>query len=431
MSVKIWGAGPLQGAITVPGDKSVSHRAVILGALAAGVTEITGFLTGEDCLSTVACLRQLGVPVDVEGTTVRVEGVGLAGLREAENVLDAGNSGTTARLLMGVLAGQPFYSVLTGDGSLRKRPMARVADPLRQMGAEILGRQGGKLMPLSVRGGNLAPVEYQSPVASAQVKSAVLLAGLFADGVTAVTEPEKSRDHTERMLAAFGAEVEVNGNKVRVQGKPTLLGRPVRVPGDISSAAFFLVAASIVPDSDLIVRNVGINPTRTGMIDVLLEMGANLEMMNEREESGEPVADIRVRAAQLRGVEIGGELIPRLIDELPVLAVAGMFAAGKTVVRDAQELRVKETDRIAAVVEEFSTLGAMITATEDGFMIAGGAPLQGGDVSSHGDHRIAMSLCVAALMAKAPVTLQNPACVAISYPAFFETLGVLGQEVEW
>ena len=431
MSVKIWGAGPLQGAITVPGDKSVSHRAVILGALAAGVTEITGFLTGEDCLSTVACLRQLGVPVDVEGTTVRVEGVGLAGLREAENVLDAGNSGTTARLLMGVLAGQPFYSVLTGDGSLRKRPMARVADPLRQMGAEILGRQGGKLMPLSVRGGNLAPVEYQSPVASAQVKSAVLLAGLFADGVTAVTEPEKSRDHTERMLAAFGAEVEVNGNKVRVQGKPTLLGRPVRVPGDISSAAFFLVAASIVPDSDLIVRNVGINPTRTGMIDVLLEMGANLEMMNEREESGEPVADIRVRAAQLRGVEIGGELIPRLIDELPVLAVAGMFAAGKTVVRDAQELRVKETDRIAAVVEEFSTLGAMITATEDGFMIAGGAPLQGGDVSSHGDHRIAMSLCVAALMAKAPVTLQNPACVAISYPAFFETLRVLGQEVEW
>ena len=429
MSVTIEGTGPLRGEITVPGDKSVSHRAVILGALALGETSITGFLNGEDCLSTVSCMRKLGVAVEVAGNDVRVQGVGLKGLRESEDILDCGNSGTTARLILGVLAGQPFYSVMTGDASLRKRPMGRVTTPLRQMGAEILGRDGGKLLPLTVQNGGLQPITYHSPVASAQVKSAVLLAGLFAQGVTTVTEPEKSRDHSERMLAAFGADVVVEGNTVRVQGKPTLHGQTVRVPGDISSAAFFLVAASIVPGSDLLVKNVGVNPTRTGILEVLEEMGADLERVNERVESGEPVADIRVRSSQLRGVEIGGDIVPRLIDELPVLAVAAMFAEGHTVVCDAAELRVKETDRIAAVVDEFSKLGAMVTGTEDGFVVEGGRPLLGATTHSRGDHRIAMSLSVAALAAQVSVTVEAPESVAISYPSFWQTLSLLGSNV--
>ncbi|EEG77697.1 3-phosphoshikimate 1-carboxyvinyltransferase [Dethiobacter alkaliphilus] len=429
MSVTIEGAGPLTGEITVPGDKSVSHRAVLLGSLANGETRISGFLTGEDCLSTVSCMQKLGVPVQVNGSDVTVNGVGLEGLREPEDILDCGNSGTTARLLLGVLAGQPFYSVMTGDSSLRKRPMGRVTKPLKQMGAEILGRDDGKLLPLSVLHGRLRPIHYNSPVASAQVKSAVLLAGLFADGVTAVTEPEKSRDHSERMLAAFGAEVEVDGNTVRVHGKPKLQGQTVRVPGDISSAAFFLVAASIVPGSDLLVKNVGVNPTRTGVLEVLKDMGADLELVNERVESGEPVADIRVRAKELQGVEIGGDIVPRLIDELPVLAVAAMFAKGKTVVRDAAELKVKETDRIAAVVEEFDKLGAAVTATEDGFVVEGGRPLSGAIAHSRGDHRIAMSLCVAALAAQGAVTVEEPESVAISYPNFWDTLQELGCRV--
>lgn len=430
MSVTIHGAGPLRGEITVPGDKSVSHRAVIFGALAEGITEVTGFLDGEDCLSTVACLRGLGVNVDVDGTSVSVHGVGLDGLREPDDVLDAGNSGTTARLLLGVLAGQGFYTVLTGDGSLRRRPMGRVADPLRLMGARILGRGDGKLLPLSVEGGGLCAMQYKSPVASAQVKSAVLLAGLFADGETTVVEPEKSRDHTERMLAAFGAALDVSGNTVRVKGRPVLKGMPVRVPGDISSAAFFIVAASIVPGSDLLIKNVGINPTRTGILDVLAEMGANIEHVNQREESGEPVADLRVRAAELTGVKIGGAVIPRLIDELPVLAVAAAFAKGQTVVRDAEELRVKETDRIAAVEEELGALGAGIVGTADGFIVTGADTLAGGRAKSCGDHRIAMALSVAALRADTPVTVDEPESVAISYPTFFATLRQLGQQCD-
>jgi 3-phosphoshikimate 1-carboxyvinyltransferase len=430
MNIVIEGKGPLKGEMTVPGDKSVSHRAVLLGALASGETEISGFLTGEDCMSTVGCMRSLGVPVDVDGTNVLVRGVGLDGLREPDNILDCGNSGTTARLLLGVLAGQPFYSVLTGDGSLRKRPMARVTEPLRRMGTQILGRNDGKLLPLTVLGGKLKPQHYNSPVASAQVKSAVLLAALFAEGETTVSEPEKSRDHSERMLSAFGAKVTVEGNTVRLQGRPELTGRPVRVPGDISSAAFFLVAASIVPGSDLVIKNVGINPTRTGVLDVLREMGADIMLIDERIESGEPVADIHVRSAALRGVEIGGEVIPRLIDELPVLAVAAMFAKGNTVVRDAAELRVKETDRIAAVAEEFSKLGAAITPTDDGFIVKGGSILRGALADSRGDHRIAMSLCVAAMGAKVPVTVASPESVAISFPGFWDNLRDLGASVE-
>lgn len=414
--------GPLRGEIIVPGDKSVSHRAVIFGALAEGHTIIEGFLDGDDCLSTVSCLRQMGVNIKQEGQKVEVEGVGLNGLREADDILDAGNSGTTARLLLGVLAGQPFYTVLSGDHSLRRRPMKRVTSPLMEMGARIYGRSGGAFLPLSVDGGNLTPVTYNSPVASAQVKSALLLAGLFASGETIVTEPHKSRDHTERMLAAFGAEVHVDGNKVRIKGRPALSGQNMRVPGDISSAAFFLVAASIVPGSDITLRNVGLNPTRTGVIDVLTRMGANLEFLDIHEESGEPVADIRVRAASLHGVEIGGEIIPRLIDELPVLAVAALYATGKTVVRDAAELRVKESDRIAVITQELTALGADIRALEDGFIVQGGYQLKGGDVESNGDHRIAMSLCVASLGAKGTVNIKGLECIAISYPGFLRAI---------
>jgi 3-phosphoshikimate 1-carboxyvinyltransferase len=429
MDVCIEGIGPLCGEITVPGDKSVSHRALILGALATGDTQVSGFLTGEDCMSTAACLRKLGVSVAVDGTDVLIRGMGLTGLREPDDILDCGNSGTTARLLLGVLAGQPFYSVMSGDASLRKRPMGRVSEPLRQMGAEIIGRNDGKLLPLSVRGGRLNPQHYRSPVASAQIKSAILLAGLFAEGETAVTEPEKSRDHSERMLTAFGARVTVDGNTVRLQGRPALKGQTVSVPGDISSAAFLLVAASITPGSDLLIRNVGVNPTRSGVLDVLLQMGADITLHNERSESGEPVADIRVRSAALRGTEIGGSLIPRLIDELPVLAVAAMFAQGETVVRDAAELRVKETDRIAAVAEEFGKLGAAINPRTDGFIVKGNAPLHTAVAHSRGDHRIAMSLCVAALAAKIPVKICEAESVAISYPGFWNTLSALGAAV--
>ncbi|MCR3921946.1 MAG: 3-phosphoshikimate 1-carboxyvinyltransferase [Firmicutes bacterium] len=425
MQVTIDGRIALQGEVLVPGDKSISHRAAIFAALAEGESEIRGFLTGEDCLSTLACLHQLGVAITRDKTTVRIQGVGLTGLREAENVLDCGNSGTTARLLLGVLAGQPFFSVLTGDASLRKRPMARVTEPLIAMGANIMGRAGGTLLPLAIVGGSLQPSHYHTPVASAQLKSAILLAGLYAEGETMVVEPEQSRDHTERMLAAFGADVSVAATAVTLHGQPRLQGRLVQVPGDISSAAFFLVAASIVPASDVLVRNVGINPSRTGILEVLQAMGATLTLYNEREESGEPVADIRVQSAQLTGVELSGALIPRLIDEIPIIVVAALFANGQTIIRDAQELRVKETDRIAAVVEEFAKLGASIIATEDGFVIEGGQQVHGGVVNSRGDHRIAMSLSIAALRATSPVTVEDAHCVAISYPRFWETIKTL------
>jgi 3-phosphoshikimate 1-carboxyvinyltransferase len=426
LSITITGSGALCGEITVPGDKSISHRAVILGALAEGRSEIEGFLPGEDCLSTVDCLRKLGVKITACGERVTVEGVGSGGLKEPGDVLDAGNSGTTARLLLGVLAGQPFYSVLTGDGSLRRRPMARVTEPLSFMGARLSGRSGGRFLPVTVQGGGLKAMSFRSPVASAQVKSALLLAGLFADGRTEVTEPEQSRDHTERMLSAFGAEVDVDGPKVSVTGGGRLQGRRVSVPGDISSAAFFLVAAGITPGSDLLIKNVGVNPTRTGVLDVLLSMGADIEVKNEREESGEPVADLRVRYAPLSGVEIGGGIIPRLIDELPVLAVAAAFAKGRTVVRDAAELRVKESDRIAVMTGELAGLGVKIKDLPDGFTVEGGQAPGGGSVQSRGDHRVAMSLCVAALGAGGPVVLDDPACIAVSYPGFLNTLKILG-----
>ncbi|NLP36437.1 MAG: 3-phosphoshikimate 1-carboxyvinyltransferase [Firmicutes bacterium] len=420
--MKIIPKGPLRGEITVPGDKSISHRSVLLGALAKGRTRVQGFLAAADCLATIDCLRLLGVPVTVKGSTVLIEGAGWEKLQEPGNILDCGNSGTTARLILGILAGQPFFSVVTGDESLRRRPMGRVTEPLQQMGGCFWGRDRGRLLPLAVKGGSLKPITYHTPVASAQLKSALLLAGLFAEGTTTVIEPQQSRDHTERMLKAFGAEIYQEGTTVAVTGRPKLAGQEIEVPGDISSAAFFLVAASIVPGSDLMLRNVGVNPTRTGIIDVLQQMGARLKLENRRLVNGEPVADINVQSAELQGVEVRGALIPRLIDELPVLAVAALFARGRTLVMDAQELRVKETDRIAAVAEEFAKLGAKVLPTDDGFMIDGGQDLTGGTADSRGDHRMAMALSIAALRSSAPVTINDFACVSVSYPDFGETL---------
>lgn len=419
-------AGALQGALHVPGDKSISHRAVMFGAISAGTTEITGFLPGADCKSTIRCFRSLGVEIEERAPDhVIVHGRGLDGLQEPGDVLDVGNSGTTIRLLSGLLAGQPFFSVLTGDASIRRRPMDRVAIPLRQMGARISGRQNGRLAPLAIGGTALQPIHYRSPVASAQVKSSILLAGLTCAGETSVTEPAQSRDHTERMLRGFGAEVRVEGLTAAVRGRPRLTGRPVAVPGDISSAAFFLVAASIVPGSEVLIQGVGVNPTRTGVLDALLAMGARIERLNPRDAAGEPVADLLVRGADLRATTIAGELIPRLVDEIPVLAVAACFAAGTTVIRNAEELRVKESDRIACMVAELRKLGARVEELPDGMVIEGGHPLRGAAVQSHDDHRMAMALAVAGLAADGEVQISGAGAVDVSFPGFADVLDSL------
>ena len=409
----------LRGAVRVPGDKSISHRAALLGGLAAGTTTVEGFLRGEDCLATLACLRAMGVRIDDDGGRLVIHGGALA---EPDDVLDVGNSGTTIRLLSGILAGQPFHSVVTGDASIRRRPMDRVATPLRRMGARISGRSGGRLAPLSIDGGGLRGIAYETPVASAQIKSAVLLAGLFADGETEVREPSQSRDHTERMLGAFGVPVRRDGLAVRVSGPAALRGTALHVPGDLSSAAFLLVAAALVPGSEVTVEDVGLNPTRTGVLDVLTQMGADVRVRGQRDEGGEPVGDVTVRASRLRGVTIGGALIPRTIDELPVLAVAACLAEGETVIRDAAELRVKEVDRIAALARELGRLGAAVEPRPDGLAITGVARLRGGRVASDGDHRIAMAMAVAGLCADGPVTIEDPACIQTSFPEFEETL---------
>jgi len=414
----------LRGCLTVPGDKSVSHRAIMLGALAEGDTVIENFLPGQDCLSTIECVRKLGVEVTgPENGTVKVAGRGRDGLAEPVEVLDAGNSGTTIRLLLGILAGQPFFSVITGDSSLCSRPMARVVVPLTLMGARIDGRQNGKYAPLCVRGGGLKAIEYDSPVASAQVKSSILLAGLFADGETAVTEPHLSRDHTERMLRQFGADVAAKSTSVRLKGRPKLAGRKIKVPGDISSAAFLMVAASAVPDSDITLSGVGVNPTRTGIIEVLSNMGARIELLNPREESGEPVADVRVRyAGRLSGVSVGGETIPRMIDEIPALAVAASIAEGVTEIRDAAELKVKESDRIATVAGLLASFGSSVEILPDGLRVTGGQPLKGCVCESHGDHRIAMAAAVAGLLADGDTVVRKAECMSISFPGFWDAL---------
>ena len=421
----------LCGRITIPGDKSISHRALMLGSLAEGETKIRGLLLGEDPRSTAACFSAMGAEIsELNSELVTVRGIGLGNLKEPLDVLNAGNSGTTLRLMLGILASHPnrFFTV-TGDSSLRSRPMSRVVNPLRQMGANIWGRESGARAPLAISGQNLKAIHYQSPVASAQVKSCIMLAGLMVDGETIITEPERSRDHSERMMAAFGANVsvDVDTNTVAIRGGTKLIGQEVTVPGDISSAAFWLVAASIVPNSDLVIENVGINPTRTGILEVLAEMGADITYENEREVTGEPVADLRVRSAVLKACKIGGAVIPRLIDEIPILAIAATCAEGITIIEDAAELRVKESDRIVAMVKELTKLGANVTERPDGMAIVGGKTLTGTELESYDDHRIAMSLAIAALIAKGKTSINHAESAAISYPSFIPTLqGLFG-----
>ena len=417
---------PLRGTLTVSGDKSISHRAVMLGSLATGTTEIEGFLPGEDCLSTIRCFRSMGVQIEQNGSSVKVFGRGLRELTAPAGILDCGNSGTTTRLLSGVLAAQHFNSVLSGDASIQRRPMKRIMIPLRAMGADITSVSGNDCAPLSVHGKQLYGIHFNSPIASAQVKSAVLLAGLYASGQTTVSEPALSRDHTERMLRSFGAKV-LTGNfedrpSVTVTETQNLYGTEISVPGDISSAAFFLVGASIVPGSEVVLRNVGINPTRDGVISALRAMGAKIEVLEVRNEDSEPAADLLVRYAPLHGTEIGGALIPRLIDELPVLAAAAAVAEGRTVIRDAAELKVKESNRIRTMAEGLSRLGAKVEETEDGLIIDGGAALHGGAVESYSDHRIAMSFAILSLVTDGEVRISDPDCVNISAPTFYEDL---------
>lgn len=415
----------LQGQIQIPGDKSISHRALMLGAIAQGETQIQGLLLGEDPHSTANCFRAMGAKISsLNVDRVTVWGIGLGDLQEPIDILDAGNSGTTMRLMLGILASQSdrFFTV-TGDASLRSRPMLRVIDPLTQMGAQIWHRQGG-LAPLAVRGQPLRGIHYHSPIASAQVKSCVLLAGLWADGKTTVTEPALSRDHSERMLKAFGADLAIDPetHSVTVMGGAKLKGQPVIVPGDISSAAFWLVAGAIVPGSDLTIQNVGVNPTRTGVLEALAQMEANITWENQRVVAGEPVADLRVRHSPLKACTIEGDLIPRLIDEIPILAVAAAFAQGTTLICDAAELRVKESDRLNAMATQLNRMGAKIIEHPDGMEIVGGAGLQGAELDSYTDHRVAMSLAIAALAAQGTTTIDRAEAAAVSYPNFTATL---------
>ena len=411
------------GQIKVPGDKSISHRAVMLGSLANGVTEISGFLKGADCLSTIDCFRKMGIDIDINGENVTVHGNGLRGLKKPDEMLYTGNSGTTTRLLCGILAGQNFDTSITGDASIQKRPMGRVVQPLSMMGAKI----ENEYCPLYITGTKLHGIDYKMPVASAQVKTAIILAGLYADGETVIHEIEKSRDHTELMLSAMGADLTVDNLDITVKPTNDLTAFNVDVPGDISSAAFFLVHGAIMPNSQITVTNVGINPTRTGIIDVLKDMGADITLENVHTSAGETVADITVRSSSLKGTTVGGDIIPRLIDELPIIAVAAVFANGQTVIKDAQELKVKETNRIRAVVDEFNKCGIDITETDDGMIINGGKSIHGADFKTYGDHRMAMSLTVLAQLADGESTLDDSDCACVSYPTFFDDFYKLGE----
>ena len=430
--LKISSRSPLIGQCAVPGDKSISHRAVIFGSIAKGRTYIRNFLDGHDCRATIGIMRAMGVTIDeISSTQLVIHGVGLDGLQEPENVLDCDNSGTTMRLLAGLLAGQSFVSVLSGTAQIRGRPMARIVDPLRTMNAQIFGRQNGRYAPLTIVPSRLKSIEYTMPIASAQVKSCLLLAGLYAHGLTVVRQPGPARDHTERMLGAMGAPIAVLGNTIHSE-RPQAPLKPLKItiPGDISSAAFLLVAASAQPDSKLTILDVGINSTRTGIVDALSEMGADIQSKDRIEQGGEPVADLVVSGGGLRGMEFGGEQIVTMIDELPVLAVAATQAAGRTVVRDAQELRVKETDRIATTVSELKKMGAQIQETADGFIVDGPTQLSGATVDSHGDHRLAMALAVASLIAKGETTIYNAHVTADSFPDFESTLRALNVDVQ-
>lgn len=414
---------PVTRSVVIPGDKSISHRSVLLGAIANGSTDIENFLPGQDCWSTVRCVRQLGVEIrELSPTHIVVEGRGLSGLTEPGDYLDVGNSGTTIRLISGMLAGQDFLSILTGDASIRRRPMARIAEPLRQMGAQVWGRGNGRFAPLAIRGGNLKAIDYVTPVASAQIKSAVLLAGLFAPDATKVTEPALSRDHTEKMLAAFGATIQTHGLTTSIQSSP-LAAQSVVVPGDISSAAFFLVAGAIIPGSCITVCNVGLNPTRTGILDVLSEMGAKISISNQTQSSGEIMGDITITADdRLKGTAIGGSIIPRLIDEVPVLAVAAAIAEGTTIIKDATELKVKESNRLQAIATELRRFGVTISETNDGLTIEGSSVFSGAVCESYHDHRIAMACALMGLVANGQTVVHDAECIDISFPGFQDTL---------
>jgi 3-phosphoshikimate 1-carboxyvinyltransferase len=425
-SLTITPGRPLKGTIRVPGDKSVTHRAIILTALAEGLSQVTDYCRGEDCLNTMRAFQSLGVRIEETPEQLTVHGKGMWGLTEPFGPIDCGNSGTGIRLMAGLLAGQDFFTVLTGDESIRRRPMGRVVKPLRAMGATIAGRKGGELAPLAITGTRLKGMSYVSPVASAQIKSSLLFAALYADGLTTISEPRLSRDHTERMFAYFGIPFHRDGCTIRIEGRPSIRwsGKTVVVPGDLSAAAFFLVGASIVPDSDVTVLSVGMNPTRTGLLDILHQMGAHIEVLNPREEAGEPVADLRVRSMPLRGVQIGPEQIPQTIDEFPILCVAAAVADGETVITGAEELRVKESDRIATMAAELRTMGARIEERPDGMVIQGlgrkgaNGTLTGATCASHGDHRVAMSVAIGALTAAQPTQIQDTACIETSFPSF-------------
>lgn len=411
----------LRGTLTVPGDKSISHRAVMFGSLARGTTRISHFLEGADCLSTISCFRKMGIEIDRNKDEILVHGRGLHGLTAPTEILDVGNSGTTTRLISGILAGQTFTSELDGDDSIRTRPMKRIMTPLASMGADITSRLDNGCAPLIIHGRPLHAAHYDSPVASAQVKSCVLLAGMYADGITSVTEPFLSRNHTEIMLNYFGAEITSEGTTASIRPEPVLEGRDIQVPGDISSAAYFIAAGLLTPGSEILLKNVGINPTRAGIIKVCMDMGADITLLNESTE-GEPTADLLIRTSSLKGTTIEGSIIPTLIDEIPMLAVMAAFAEGTTIIRDAQELKVKESDRIAVMVDNLRRMGADIEGTDDGMIIHGGRPLHGAVIDSHLDHRIAMSFAVAGTICDGTVEILNGECVNISYPEFYHDL---------
>ena len=415
----------LRGVVHVPGDKSISHRAVMFGALARGTTSVTHFLEGADCLSTISCFQKMGIEIEKQDDKVLIHGKGLRGLNSPREILDAGNSGTTTRLIAGILAGQKFISELDGDASLRSRPMKRIMDPLNAMGADIRCRGENNCLPLRIVGHPLTAIHYTSPVASAQVKSCVLLAGMYADGVTSVTEPFLSRNHSEIMLRSFGADIRSEGTTVSIRPEPDLLAQDITVPGDISSAAFFIAAGLLTPGSEILLKNVGINPTRAGILKVCQDMGADITLLNA-DYSGEPAADILVRTSSLKGTVIQGADIPTLIDELPVIAVMAAFAGGTTVIRDAAELRVKESDRIAVMTDNLRRMGADVEETEDGMIIHGGRPLHGAVIDPRLDHRVAMSFAVVGTVCEGTMDILDGDCVRISYPDFYKDLYSLG-----
>lgn len=430
-SLTITAGKPLRGTIAVPGDKSITHRAIILTGLAEGVGTIKRYCRGEDCLNTMRALQALGVRIDETVDELRVHGKGLWGLTEPGDIVDCGNSGTGIRLLTGLLAGQDFFTVLTGDASIRRRPMGRIVKPLREMGATIAGRKGGELAPLAVTGSTLRAINYSSPVASAQIKSSLLLAALFAKGTTRLSEPRLSRDHTERLFQFYGLPLKREGTTLMMEGRPSVgwaAAPELTVPGDLSAAAFFIVGATIVPGSDVTITGVGVNPTRTGLLEVMNRMGADIQLINRRDEAGEPVADIRVKSAALRGVHIGPDLIPQTIDEFPILCVAAAVAEGETIVSGAEELRVKESDRIATMAKELRAMGAQMTEKPDGMLIQGlGRPKENGRLTaaqgqSHGDHRVAMSIAIGGLTASTETIVSDTDCIETSFPDFHRKL---------